>query len=61
MPIPNIFGGRAESVVSMGCVFHQGVLAATAFLGGRAGIGYAETELGANQGFSYALWLSLPY
>lgn len=44
MPIPNVFCGRVESVVSIGCVFHQGVLAATAFLGGRAGVGYAGTR-----------------
>ena len=39
------FGGRAESKVSKGSIFPQGVLAATAFVGGKAGVGGARARI----------------
>ena len=48
------FGGRAVSEVSMGCMFLQGVLAATTLVGGRAGVEGARARARLKSGFSYA-------
>ena len=42
--VPGGFGGRAGPEVSGDCVFSQGVLAANAAVGGRAGVGGATAR-----------------
>lgn len=59
--MPSGFCRRAESKVSMGHVFPQGVLIAVNLVGGGAKMEGLEPELGISWGFPSVQWPSLPY
>ena len=57
----NGFGGRTGSEVSMYCIFPWGVMAATALVGCRAGVGGTRARAMCEQGLPSSQWFSPPY